>query len=92
MIVIVRRQYVQDDWSSAVTLHVITTGRLPFQGNSMEQVFASMSNSEPDRKLEYASSSLQGLLSQMLRLRIEKRKFLVDVAGHAWVAVGTDRQ
>jgi len=81
-----------DDWSSAVTLHVITTGRLPFQGNSMEQVFASMSNSEPDRKLEYASSSLQGLLSQMLRLRIEKRKFLVDVAGHAWVAVGTDRQ
>ncbi|GBL98199.1 Serine/threonine-protein kinase STK11 [Araneus ventricosus] len=73
-----------DIWSSGVTLYNITTGKYPFEGDSIYKLYENIAECDViiPKELE---SSLQDLLQGMLQKEPVSRMSLNEVKIHSWV-------
>lgn len=73
-----------DIWSSGVTLYNITTGRYPFEGDTVYKLFENISKGYftiPDE----IDDSLRSLIQGMLKKDPDKRYTLLDIMCHDWI-------
>ncbi|GIX79399.1 hypothetical protein CDAR_228491 [Caerostris darwini] len=73
-----------DIWSSGVTLFNITTGKYPFEGDSIYKLYENIAECDVIIPTEL-ESSLQDLLEGMLQKEPDSRMNLSEVKIHSWV-------
>lgn len=73
-----------DIWSSGVTLFNITTGKYPFEGESIYKLYENIGKGEVTIP-EELEPSLQNLLEGMLQKEPIERMSLDEVQDHGWV-------
>lgn len=76
--------YKLDVWSSGVTLFNITTGKYPFEGDTIYKLFDAIGRCEVVWP-ENVETQLRSLLEGMLNKDADKRLSLMQVFKHPWV-------
>ncbi|KAK4800860.1 hypothetical protein SAY86_021347 [Trapa natans] len=83
-----------DIWSSGVLLHALLMGFLPFQGDSLENVFEAIKSVELDFHAglwKSVSSPARDLIGKMLTRDVSARISADEVLRHPWILFYTDR-
>jgi len=73
-----------DIWSLGVTLFCLVTGRLPFPGATVIEVYDKITREDPEIP-DKMSEELQDLITRMLIKDPETRITLAEIKEHAWV-------
>ncbi|CAF0728794.1 unnamed protein product [Brachionus calyciflorus] len=73
-----------DVWSTGVTLYQLTTGNLPFQGQTLHQIFELIRSEIPIEMPEFCDKNLKALLNGMLTRDIMKRWSIHEIRECEW--------
>ncbi|KAH1057627.1 hypothetical protein J1N35_035692 [Gossypium stocksii] len=82
-----------DIWSAGVLLHALLVGVLPFQGDSLKEVFEAIKNVKLDfhsGKWETVSKPARDLLARMLTRDVSSRITADEVLRHPWILFYTE--
>ncbi|KAG8491873.1 hypothetical protein CXB51_015183 [Gossypium anomalum] len=82
-----------DIWSAGVLLHALLVGVLPFQGDSLKEVFEAIKNVKLDfqsGKWESVSKPARDLLARMLTRDVSSRITADEVLRHPWILFYTE--
>ncbi|GMI77249.1 phosphoenolpyruvate carboxylase-related kinase 2 [Hibiscus trionum] len=82
-----------DIWSAGVLLHALLVGVLPFQGDSLKEVFEAIKNVNLDFHSgiwESVSKPARDLLSRMLTRDVSSRITADEVLRHPWILFYTE--
>lgn len=75
---------ISDIWACAVTLYCFITGKLPFEGDNITQIYSSIQEKEPNYDL-IKSKDLIDLLKKMLTKDVSKRLVSIpEIKKHSW--------
>jgi serine/threonine-protein kinase 11 len=74
-----------DKWAAAVTLCIMVTGELPFNGDSFVDLFNNIQNEDPHLPRECVSDELYSLLTAMLNKDPSLRPSIDEILTHPWV-------
>ncbi|XVE55567.1 hypothetical protein DITRI_Ditri03aG0169700 [Diplodiscus trichospermus] len=83
-----------DIWSAGVLLHALLVGFLPFQGDSLKEVFEAIKNVKLDFHSgiwESVSKPARDLLARMLTRDVSSRITADEVLRHPWILFYTER-
>lgn len=73
-----------DVWSVGVLLYVITTGKHPFRGRTLEEIKENITTGMYDIPA-HISGQLENLIHQILTVVPERRPSIEDIQHHPWV-------
>lgn len=82
-----------DIWGAGVLLHALLVGVLPFQGNSLEDVFEAIKNMKLDfntGQWESISGLARDLISRMLTRDVSTRMAADNILKHPWILFYTE--
>ncbi|PPS13394.1 hypothetical protein GOBAR_AA07184 [Gossypium barbadense] len=82
-----------DIWSAGVLLHALLVGVLPFQGDSLKEVFEAIKNVKLDfqsGKWESVSKPARDLLARILTRDVSSRITADEVLRHPWILFYTE--
>lgn len=83
-----------DVWSAGILLHALLVGVLPFQGDSLEDVFEAIKNVELNFHTgvwESVSKPARDLLERILTRNVDSRITAEEVLSHPWIIFYTER-
>ncbi|KAK4751807.1 hypothetical protein SAY87_020605 [Trapa incisa] len=83
-----------DIWSAGVVLHALLLGSLPFQGDSLKDVFDAIKNAELDFNSglwKSVSLPARDLIGRMLTRDVDVRIGADEVLKHPWILFYTER-
>ena len=76
-----------DIWSLGVLLHYMVNGDLPFQGQSVDEIYQKLLYSDPDYN-HATSQEVNDLIGKMLSKNPDERPTISQVLQHAWLNHG----
>jgi 5'-AMP-activated protein kinase catalytic alpha subunit len=76
-----------DIWSLGVLLHFMIDGKLPFNGQTIKEIYQKMLYSDPGL-VRPASAELSDLIGKMLTKNPEQRPSITQVLNHDWLNHG----
>ncbi|MFS7953217.1 putative protein kinase CAMK-CDPK family [Helianthus anomalus] len=83
-----------DVWSAGILLHVLLVGVLPFQGDTLEDVFEAIKTVELNFHTgvwESVSKPARDLLERILTRNVDSRVTADEVLSHPWIIFYTER-
>mmetsp|Transcript_15941 Transcript_15941/g.44839 ORF Transcript_15941/g.44839 Transcript_15941/m.44839 type:complete len:425 (-) Transcript_15941:415-1689(-) len=80
-----------DVWAAGVSLYLLVTGKVPFEGSSLIQLFEKIAIGEyPIPASISEQPQLLSLLSGLMEVDCEKRLTVSEALTHPWLAEGSD--
>ena len=80
-----------DEWACGVMMYILLTGEPPFTGNSEEEIFSNILNSELNLehpKLKNVSENCKDLIKRLLEKKANKRILASDALKHKFFKTG----
>eukprot|EP00741_Cyanophora_paradoxa_P003575 tig00000093_g3473.t1 len=74
-----------DIWAAGITLFLMLTGKIPFEGNSVGELFDRIAQGQIDIPESVEDPDCRDLLAGMLRYKEEERFTLEQIKTHRWM-------